>query len=139
MKEKMEKVKSWFKENWMYVAGGATVAGAVALAIVKGIEQDDSVIEPIVIDIGTDDWKDKLMSGAYCGDYPLTVRQRIAIGDIDSYSWDYLKKHGIVTREIDQKISDDFKNDYPEIIKILNTIDGFWGDSGYPQEEAKGA
>ena len=139
MEEKFEKVKSWFKKNWVYVVSGAAAASAIALAVVNGMRPDEDVGEPIVIDISKDDWKDQLMSGAYCADQPLTVRQRIAIGDIDSYAWDYLKKNGIITREIDQEISTNFEKDYPGVVKVLNTIEEFWGDNGYPEEEQKGA
>lgn len=121
-----EKMKTWFKKNWMYVTIGAASAGAIALAIINGFKEDTS-IDPIVIDKSTDEWMDKLtIPGMEFKGKELTVMEAVCIGELDSYLRDRMKSNGLLTDEMEANIADDFVKQYPATTKVLDSIDGFW-------------
>lgn len=123
-----EKVKAWMKENWMYVAGGAATVTAVGLAIWKGLKTDNSVIDPMVIDKGKDDWMDQLETYCELKDKPLTVRETGAVLGYDEMARGILMSKGILTKDIEVSIYDEIKanpdNEY--LFSVLDKIEGFW-------------
>lgn len=128
MKEKIEKVKGWFKENWMYVAGGAATASVIALAIVKGIKPDDCVIDPIVIDRGKEDWMDQLFTYEKysCNDRFMTAREACAALDWNELARSYLIDKGILTKEVEKDIYNVIKADDRKMFDYLYPIlDGY--------------
>ena len=135
MKEKIKKVKGWFKENWIYVAGGAATVGVIALAIVKGMKPDNDAIDPFVIDRSKDDWMDQLKAPfALEGGRQFTVRESFAADLLDEFQRDQLKKQGILTDELEAELVDKFVEEYPEATAILDQIEGFWNWKKKPEE-----
>lgn len=126
MKEKIVKAKAWFKKNWVYVAAGATTAGVIALAIVKGIKPDSDVIDPLVIDRGKDDWMDELKAPFVYKDRQFTVREAFAAALLDEYERSQLKQEGIFTDAHEANLVDKFVKEYPEQTAVLDQIEGFW-------------
>lgn len=121
-----EKMKAWFKKNWMYVTIGAASAGAIALAIINGLKEDTS-IDPIVIDKSTGEWMNKLtIPGGEFKGKELTVLEAVCIGQLDSYIRDKMRSDGILTDEMEADIVDGFVEQYPVMTKVLDSIDGFW-------------
>ena len=133
MKEKVEKVKGWFKENWMYVAGGAATVGVIALAIVKGVKPDDT-IDPLVIDQNKTDWMDQLKAPFACKGKQFTVREAFAAALLDDYQREQLKKEGILTDAHEAELVDKFVEEYPDATAILDQIEGFWTWIKKPEE-----
>ncbi len=123
-----EKIKAWMKENWMYVAGGAATVAAVGLAVWKGLKTDNSVIDPIVIDKGKDDWMDQLTTYSAVKGKRLTVRETDAILEYDELERALLKEKGILTYGIEADICDELlKNpDNEYMFSVLNKLEGFW-------------
>ena len=126
MKEKIVKAKAWFKRNWVYVAAGATTAGVIALAIVKGMKPDSDVIDPVVIDRGKDDWMDELEAPFACKGRQFTVREAFAAALLNEYERQQLKEEGIFTGAHEADLVDKFVEEYPEQTAILDQIEGFW-------------
>lgn len=126
MKEKIEKAKTWFKKNWVYVTAGATTAGVIALAIVKGMKSDGDVIDPLVIDRGKDDWMDELKAPFVYKDRQFTVREAFAAALLDEYERRQLKQEGIFTDAHEADLVDKFVEEYPEQTAVLDQIEGFW-------------
>ena len=135
MKEKIEKVKSWFKENWIYAASGAATAGVIALAIIQGNKKGDAMIDPFVIDKATTDWMDQLTTGATCKGKDLTVRELISVGRLDAYTLEQLEKRGIYTPELACEMGTNFAKEYPATTAVLDQIDGFWKFVNKPEEK----
>ena len=121
-----EKMKTWFKKNWMYVTIGAASAGAIALAIINGFKEDAS-IDPIVIDKSTDEWMYKLtIPGMNFKGKELTVMEGLCVGELNDYIRDRMRNSGLLTDEMEADIVDDFVEQYPGATKVLDSIDGFW-------------
>ena len=128
MKEKLAKVKSWAKENWMYVAGGAATVTAVGLAIWKGLKTDNSVIDPMVIDKGKNEWMDQLKTYSSVNGNYLTVRETDAVLGYDILERNLLKEKGILTDNVEMDICDEIKAnpDSEYLFSVLDKIEGFW-------------
>lgn len=122
-----EKIKLWWKKNWKYVAGGAAVAaafGTVIYAIVNG--EDSDVIDPIVIDKGTDDWMNTLTVPYTYNDANMTINQLAAVAAIDNNMHRVLVEEGILTADLEAKINDAWCNKFPKLAKYLDEIPNFW-------------
>ena len=131
-----ESVKAWLKENWAYLAAGGAFIGTVIIAAVCAMNNEDTVIDPYVIDRAKDDWMDKLMTDhrmKKTGEY-LTVRQALECSCLDQYIKEDLNHRGILTQELEAEICDRFCEEWPEKAAVLDGVEGFWHYLGNDKE-----
>lgn len=126
-----EGIKNWFRNNWAYVVAGEAVIATVVLAIVSGKTNDSGVIDPYVIDRAKDDWMDEFESQMIMGTTGkrMTVKQALALGCLECDAIDYLRDKGILTKEMEIDIVEQFEKDDPYSMSVLDTIEGFWSYS----------
>ena len=135
-----DKAKPWLSKNGEKVIAGTGVAlgvGAVVAAVVSGrksssdytIPDDWKEINPLVIDLNNDDWKDKVNSPFVFKDTHeiLTVRQAEAVSALDGFFHNKVMTGQLVPEAVEASIADEFCKLYPEEEKVLNGIEGFWG------------
>lgn len=141
MKEKMEKIKVWMKENWMYVVGGTATLSVIVLAVWKGSKTDISVVKPFVIDKSKDEWMDQLNVKAKFNGQPLTVREMEAIAVFDEWHRSLMKEEGFLSDKIDADITDKIEAnpDSAYIISVLDGIEGFWSELEPSEEKSEGS
>lgn len=125
-----DKAKPWLSKNGEKVIAGTGVAlgvGAVVAAVVSGRKTD--TVDPLVIDLNSDDWKDKVNSPFMFKDTHeiLTVRQAEAVSALDGFFHNKVMTGQLVTEDVEASIADEFCKLYPEEEKVLNGIEGFWG------------
>ena len=128
-----EKVKAWFKENWMYVAGGVTTVGVIALAVVKGLKPDESVGNLMVIDLDKDDWPDKLTTPCVFHGKHMTVRQADSAFHLENYITSNMRSKGLLTDQLDSDLCNEFCEKFPHDAAVLEALEGFFK----PMEEAE--
>ena len=124
MKEKIEKAKSWFKENWAYVAGGAATVGVIALAVIKGIKADADVIDPFVIDKGNYKWMDQLTTYEKynSSDRFMTVRETCAALDYNELVRSYLLDKNILTKDMEKDAYNSIQENEKEMFNYIVPI-----------------
>lgn len=124
-----EKVKAWFKKNWVYVAygvGGAATIAAVVVGISTGLAQDKSVGDLLVIDKSKDDWLDQLTTPAIFKGKHMTVRQADSAFHLESFQNSRLREQGIFTDKMDADLVDEFCKRFPYDCKVLETLEGYF-------------
>lgn len=131
-----DKAKPWLSKNGEKVIAGTGVAlgvGAVVAAVVSGRKSSNYTIpdnwddiEPLVIDINKDDWKDQLTTLGRFNDKPLTVRQEEAVSALETYFHNRVMGDGLISTDVAASIADDFCKFDPGSAEVLNKMPGFW-------------
>lgn len=126
----MSKFKKWFKGNWLYVAGGATTIGTIAMAVIKGLKPDDSNSNLLTIDTSKGDWMDsKELHTLWYVDGPdgkeLTVKEALCLGIRNGVIYDKMKKRGLLTEDLEEELIQEFSKEYNNVCNVLDNIEGF--------------
>lgn len=123
-----EKIKAWAKEHWVELATGAVAVGTVAAVMIFGRDKEN--IDPFVIDLNKDDWKDQLKTNVQMTltEKPLTVRQLECLTALDEANRSWYKSHDVLTKDLEIQADNAFCDnpDNAEIVAVLNGIDKLW-------------
>lgn len=107
-------VKLWLKENWVWVVSGISVVALTVFASKNGgTVEEETIIEPFVIDKRGDKWMDVLT--VPFDTYRVTVREATNLADYyhKLVQWAY-DHDSSITEEIEANFSHEYETDNPE-------------------------
>ena len=136
-----EKIKAWAKEHWVELATAGVAVGTVAAVMIFGRDKDN--IDPFVIDLNKDDWKDQLKTDVRITSTkkPLTVRQLECLTALDEANRTWYKSHDVLTEDLERQADNAFCDnpDNAELLAVLNGVDGLWVEDPESTDAEKSA